>query len=194
MHMACVSPFSRCLCVAGLEQHTESPAALLEESPVSVFPCPAQMARESFLGRQFGKKPAAPKQRSKGSVVLNKPVTFHAKVKSSGYGSAKPQGPRLDLQGPFSKPKPARQKSAEPRVRIAKTYPVDCAPLSAHQPQHDLPEPVHLGAPINCLSFDSGGKLLCTGSNDCTARLLRLPCSRQPRQSTSGCAGTRGAG
>eukprot|EP00658_Telonema_sp_P-2_P011619 TRINITY_DN14437_c0_g1_i2.p1 TRINITY_DN14437_c0_g1~~TRINITY_DN14437_c0_g1_i2.p1 ORF type:complete len:379 (-),score=61.74 TRINITY_DN14437_c0_g1_i2:30-1166(-) len=64
------------------------------------------------------------------------------------------------------------------RYHQAREYPVDCGLLSTHQPQNDLAEPPHLGAAINSVCFDSAGKLLCIASNDCTARVLRLPCSR----------------
>ena len=91
-------------------------------APVSVFPVSA--SNETFLTRHFGPKPKqsnhtsskanlAKARRPSGSrgVVMNQPVTFNRKIRSSGYGNATKQpGHHLNLQGPFTKQPPKTQK------------------------------------------------------------------------------------
>lgn len=80
----------------------------------------------------------------------NLPVTFHRKVKSSGYGMVQPP-----VRLGHAKPAPVRvTKPAPPSALLARhvasmrQYPLDCAPPAAPQPQHALPgnAPLHSGA------------------------------------------------
>lgn len=109
------------------------------------------------------------------------PVTFHRKVKSSGYGLV--HGPtRLGSSRP-SPVKVAHNQTPGTKVfmmtKAMRQYPLSCGPLTCGQEQHTLPgrAPVHGGAIVSMTYAPDGGRLLTCGG-DKMARSLRLPLSR----------------
>lgn len=109
----------------------------------------------------------------------DKPVTFHARVRSSGYGSAAPFGlakPRTSLRdrkmGGVALSKPAASPA------FLKEYPVACGLLQHFQPQHALPRhALHAGAILH-VEFASDAKWLATSGSDRVAQVCKLPFSR----------------
>eukprot|EP00878_Enallax_costatus_P040961 GHUV01047382.1.p1 GENE.GHUV01047382.1~~GHUV01047382.1.p1 ORF type:complete len:318 (+),score=81.62 GHUV01047382.1:558-1511(+) len=122
-----------------------------------------------------------PKSSSKGQLP-EKPVTFHKKIKSSGYGivqpkmklgQAKPAPIKVGLQGNKGPQLLAHQLAAD------RQYPMDSGPPVTPLPEQALPndEPVH-GGGILQVAFALDGCRLLTGSTDRTARCLWLPVSK----------------
>jgi WD40 repeat protein len=109
-------------------------------------------------------------KKSKG-VVQSKPVTFHSRVKSSGYGSVAP------VRTMFGKKLPVKPK-AKPVSPDERSYPVDCDMLNNFQKQHSvLPAPLHGGAILKAsYSHDATRVLSC--SMDGTARITKLPIAK----------------
>ena len=149
--------------------------AEVDDPEISVFPI-ASAPASSFLTTRWGPKAnpesgrssisrSKPRRGSLGSVsgasvkkgsmgkVLDKPVTFNKKVKSSGYGES------ASHQAWKSKPGPFQDKSNTSRTRKSGTsgsrasgggigrhlreYPVGCGPLVIHQAKHALASPPH---------------------------------------------------
>ncbi|DBA03491.1 TPA: hypothetical protein N0F65_002899 [Lagenidium giganteum] len=115
---------------------------------------------------------------------LDKPVTFHTRVKSSGYGAAAPfAAKKKTIQDRKTPPKrsPSRdqQHGASPRLdTFLKEYPIDCGLLQHYQQQHALPpRTLHQGA-IHHIEFSHDAKWLATGGSDNVAQVCKLPFSR----------------
>ncbi len=71
------------------------------------------------------------------AMTMNKPVTFHSRVKSSGYGKIEP----LKFLGKQVQSR-AVQKKGHGKLktgRLLKSYPVDCEPVHQFQDHHALP-------------------------------------------------------
>lgn len=136
----------------------------------------------SARARSAGSAASPSKNGGKGGL-MNHPVTFHKKVKSSGYGFV--QGP-IKLGRP--PPAPVKVNSRPPLggggggkgLLTARAYPTDAGPPVQHQPQHALPgnAPTHSGAVVR-LAFSPDASRLLTASADKTARAMRLPLSRR---------------
>ncbi|GLI68282.1 hypothetical protein VaNZ11_012640 [Volvox africanus] len=126
--------------------------------------------------------PAANKSGKVASGIKNQPVTFHNKIKSSGYGfmQAPTQLGRAPPP-PVKLPSRAAAVSSVGRHMVeSRQYPLDCGPLVAHQPRNALAggQPVHPGGAIVRVAFSSDASRLLTASANRTARVLKLPVSR----------------
>jgi WD40 repeat protein len=118
--------------------------------------------------------------------ILDKPVTFHTRIKSSGYGSSpSPFGTRKIPPKARTK---ARNSIAESRASGAsstslvgtylKEYPTHCGLLQHHQAKHALPpKTLHHGAILH-IEYSSDAKWLATSGNDRVAQVCKLPFSR----------------
>lgn len=126
--------------------------------------------RTSAKGRASGGSWEVPKiSKTKGGKIQDMPVTFHDRIKSSGYGQNKPkqlsfaekakQKPSASTKGTgaevysdrttaahtglrsVSAPRNGRigGKAGATTGRLIRAYPVECGPCLSHQPQHDYP-------------------------------------------------------
>lgn len=124
-------------------------------------------ARTSTKGRASGTSWETPKVDKTSGKVRDMPVTFHDRVKSSGYGQNKPKQlsfaakakarPMLSTKGTgadvyndrttvaqpslrsVSAPRHGKKSNAVPVGRLIRSYPTDCQPTLAHMPQNDFP-------------------------------------------------------
>ncbi|KAG2486748.1 hypothetical protein HYH03_014550, partial [Edaphochlamys debaryana] len=123
-----------------------------------------------------------PSAGGKGGSVLDKPVTFHSKIKSSGYGFVQaPHQLGRAPPKPVKLPPKAQASSSVSRYTVeARQYPLDAGPLTAHQPRNALPgnAPVHPGGAIVRIAYSSDASRLLTASVCKTARVMKLPLSR----------------
>jgi WD40 repeat protein len=109
---------------------------------------------------------------NKKSLTADKPIVFHSRIKSSGYGSAKPQ------YGIGARKSAVKKSSSGSGISKAeKKYPVDCVLMTEYQPEHASPTPLHSG-PISRLCYSSDAQRLLTASFDMTARISRLPLAK----------------
>ncbi|KAH8069625.1 hypothetical protein JL720_11927 [Aureococcus anophagefferens] len=103
--------------------------------------------------------------KTKRKPGMDMPITFHAKVRSSGYGP----GPGTRRSKP-----PARRRDDAP------DYPVDCGPLDAHQPQrgaaHDYALPT--SAALLGVEFSSDARCVVAASSGGAPVALRLPVAK----------------
>ncbi|KAK1939300.1 WD repeat-containing protein 27 [Phytophthora citrophthora] len=122
---------------------------------------------------------SAKKMPPKGAKSLDKPVTFHTRIKSSGYGSS---------PGPFGVRRTARKSLTDSRTKSSnsstsvgqylKEYPTNCGLLQHYQPKHELPpKTLHQGAILH-IEYSSDAKWLATSGNDRIAQACKLPFSR----------------
>lgn len=115
--------------------------------------------------------------------AADKPVTFHTRIRSSGYGAAAPFGakpkPRTSIQARKTPPRSARLSPGKAAATaFLKEYPVNCGLLQHFQQQHALPRnALHEGA-IHHVEFSSDAKWLATSGSDRVAQVCRLPFSR----------------
>jgi len=115
-------------------------------------------------------------------------VTFHRKVKSSGYGFVQPPV-RLGHAKPAPMrvaPRPSAPAAAGFGGAGGRAYPVACPPPVEPQPRNALPggAPLHNGAVVRLAYSGDAGRLL-TASADKTARVLKLPLARFGGEGTS---------
>lgn len=123
-----------------------------------------------------------PLKSSKGEII-DQPVTFHSRIKSSGYGVADASGNRWKQKKQSNQ---YRSKSApRPSVVTDRTtvasrlrmYPRDCGPLTQLQEYNNYPPTVSTirQSPILRLNFSSDGTMigLVSASND--VGTLRTP-------------------
>ncbi|EEY69337.1 uncharacterized protein PITG_05562 [Phytophthora infestans T30-4] len=123
-----------------------------------------------------------PPKRSKG---LDKPVTFHTRIKSSGYGSFTPFDSRRTPPKLLSKTRKSlsnnRTKDSNSFTSVGsylKEYPTNCGLLQHYQPKHALPpKALHQGAILH-IEYSSDAKYLATSGNDRVAQVCKLPFSR----------------
>ncbi|KAE9347594.1 hypothetical protein PR003_g6852 [Phytophthora rubi] len=126
---------------------------------------------------------SARKTPPKGANNLDKPVTFHTRIKSSGYGSAAtlrrtPPKSRMVARKPNSG---SRSKGAGSSTLVGsylKEYPMNCGLLQHYQPKNSLPpKTLHQGAILH-VEYSSDAKWLATSGNDRVAQVCKLPFSR----------------
>ena len=91
------------------------------------------------------------------------PVTFHSRIKSSGYGVQTKRRPQQN------------EKPVIPRRRRRSPYPIDCGLLSLHQPQHD----VSVSGPIRTISIAGDARSLAVTSSDGAVTVRKLPIARR---------------
>ncbi|GFR52879.1 hypothetical protein Agub_g15511, partial [Astrephomene gubernaculifera] len=132
-------------------------------------------------------KPSSKGPGGGGSGVRNQPVTFHAKVKSSGYGFVHPTTQLGRAPPPPVKVgRSAAASSVGRQLLESRQYPADCGPLTTHQSRNSLPggEAVHPGGAIVRIAFSSDASRLLTASVGRSARVLKLPLSRWAGEGT----------
>ncbi|KAJ9518705.1 hypothetical protein QJQ45_018715 [Haematococcus lacustris] len=136
--------------------------------------------------------------RGRGQAGANQPVTFHRKVKSSGYGFVHPAA-RLGRPPPSPvsvRTRPCAASTVAKHLLQARQYPVSSGPPAHPQPQHCLPgqAPLHQGALLR-LRFSGDASRLLTCSADRTARVIKLPLAKhQVKHPSSGSARLWNAG
>ncbi|RLN97215.1 hypothetical protein BBJ28_00021168 [Nothophytophthora sp. Chile5] len=119
----------------------------------------------------------------KGAKNLDKPITFHSRVKSSGYGSATSSfGTKRTPPKPRKSRLEARTKATTPPTTpveaYMKEYPTNCELLQHFQPKHALPpRTLHHGAILH-IEYSSDAKWLATSGGDRVAQVCKLPFSR----------------
>jgi hypothetical protein len=125
--------------------------------------------------------------KTKQGGLVDLPVTFHCRVKSSGYGkpdvqhnrwkqTRHPGGPQRSKSAPRST-KTSDRTTVASRIRM---YPKDCGPLNKHQPYNDYPPKVSnipLVPHMN-IKFTEDGSLLGVVSGGNTVGTLKTPISR----------------
>ncbi|KAF1324609.1 G-protein beta wd-40 repeats containing protein, partial [Globisporangium splendens] len=118
--------------------------------------------------------------KKKAGKSLDKPITFHSRVKSSGYGASLPfgMGKRTSIQ---DRKTPASARSLKPPAVVdafLKEYPMQCGMLQHFQQKHELPcSTLHNGA-IHHIEFSHDAKWLATSGQDKVAQVCKLPFSR----------------
>ena len=116
-------------------------------------------------------------RRSSPVDVKAKPVTFHSKIKSSGYAASVPWSVQQKQKAQkVAKAKAAASKSPPAVVEFDVTSPLPTKESSELNALVDQ-RPVHNGA-VTALAFDSAGKALFSGSSDTTVHGLRFPLKR----------------
>eukprot|EP00741_Cyanophora_paradoxa_P003060 tig00000663_g2971.t1 len=153
---------------AGEELSVWPRGPLPEASPLRYELPPAEGA-----GAAAGAKGGAG-AKGKGKGAGDKPVTFHSRIKSSGYGAEVPWSV-AQAQKEKAKKAAAAAAAAERAPVGSKQYPTSCGPLVF--PQENRGGAVH-GGPIARLVYSGDGKTLATASADRTARTLKLPAGR----------------
>ncbi|GLC47410.1 hypothetical protein PLESTB_001960900 [Pleodorina starrii] len=144
-----------------------------------------------FTSPSTGRRPPPPSSSSSSPsskpvkpapAIKNQPVTFHSKIKSSGYGFVQPSTQLGRAPPPPVKlsARPSAVSSVGRHLVEARQYPADCGPLTAHQPRNALPggQAVHPGGAIVRIAYSSDASRLLTASANRTARVLKLPVSR----------------
>ncbi|GLD93195.1 hypothetical protein PINS_up001787 [Pythium insidiosum] len=123
-----------------------------------------------------GRRTPPPKKGDKKAVV-DKPITFRTRIRSSGYGATAPFG----VKRPSSADKKKRSSTATTTASVdsfLKEYPKDCGVLQHYQSKHALPpKTLHHGA-IHHIEFSPDAKWLASAGNDKLALVSRLPFSR----------------
>lgn len=121
---------------------------------------------------------AGSKLPKKGAKNLDKPVTFHTRIKSSGYGSAAPFGSKTKRTSIHDRKTLPRSKQPAATDAFLKEYPSQCSLLQHFQQKHALPRnTLHSGA-IHHIEFSSDAKWLATCGSDRVAQVCKLPFSR----------------
>ncbi|KAL4175706.1 hypothetical protein KRP22_000668 [Phytophthora ramorum] len=122
----------------------------------------------------------------KGPKNLNQPVTFHTRIKSSGYGSSSssfgsrrtPPKPRTTSRKSISDTRAKGGASSASVGLYLKEYPTSCGLLQHYQPKHALPpKALHHGAILH-IEYSSDAKWLATSGTDRVAQICKLPFSR----------------
>ncbi|TPX68688.1 hypothetical protein SpCBS45565_g02904 [Spizellomyces sp. 'palustris'] len=152
----------------GLKQHNDLAFEILAALPF--HPSSPLKTKAKPTTPSCTSKPINAKGRSKtNGIVQNKPVTFHAQVKSSGY-SEKSTSNRLFGRKPATRPAKRRTDASEIR------YPCDSEPPVKPD---KLPPAVNHSKPITCVKFNASGSACATASSDGTARYHRTPLSSE---------------
>jgi len=188
-------------------KHTKvSPLAAPNTAPP---PTPAALRGASAKSTSPSKNPntwETPQKDKKSGKILNQPVTFHSRIKSSGYGQS-PQG-ALEKMEKKRKEKnlaiarerqketlsrsvtaPARSgasastggtagaNAAASNVPRLRRYPVDCAAITVHQ-AHNQFTAASMAGPLHRVSFNGDGSLFGVATSDSTVSTLKAPISR----------------
>lgn len=121
---------------------------------------------------------AGSKLPKKGAKNLDKPVTFHTRIKSSGYGTTPPFGTTNRTSIHDRKTPPRSKQPLAATDAFLKEYPSQCGLLQHFQQKHALPRnTLHSGA-IHHIEFSSDSKWLATCGSDRVAQVCKLPFSR----------------
>eukprot|EP00002_Diphylleia_rotans_P035481 TRINITY_DN7750_c0_g1_i1.p1 TRINITY_DN7750_c0_g1~~TRINITY_DN7750_c0_g1_i1.p1 ORF type:complete len:881 (+),score=138.30 TRINITY_DN7750_c0_g1_i1:71-2713(+) len=161
---------------------TTAPVTELMDATVSVFPTkPA--AASSYLNTEFiqkietkpdpkgqkklGRSISSSALKDKSGKVVDKPVTFHNRIKSSGYGSTPP----VILKG-----KQVLKRSGSSSSLLERKYPVNCNPPHIPQPRA-ASIPPHTGAILRVV-YSNSGERIASCSSDKVVREVKLPLAK----------------
>ena len=126
----------------------------------------------------------------KSGRIVDQPLTFHARIKSSGYGQQPAQKMQQRKPGKIALPATLRSSSAPKAAgrqrdimpssssegARLRSYPMDCGPTTQHQPHNDHPA----AAPVFGLAFCNDASQLVLHTADATPTTVRLPVHRFP--------------
>ena len=166
-----------------------------QDSALGVAMLEGPIGRGLRLSAQCSEGPSQSRsQDRKKGPLMDQPVTFHTRIKSSGYGSPGPnRGGRAAKRGSRSPGSRGRggglnvNTAAERRERV--NYGHDGPPIEP-QPQHTIVG-LHNG-PISCVTFSADGSRIATSSADTTAHITRLPVSKHKGDAGVTCTGHTG--
>jgi WD40 repeat protein len=154
---------------------------------------PVLKSESSTASSKAGSSSSYSSLSSSKRVMQNKPVTFHTKVRSSGYGPEPPRQmfkPRTNggasAGGKALKKPPSSGGGGGGGAGGAKLqYPSSSDPPVFFQAKHQLAggAPLHHAAVLRC-AYSPDGSRLVTASVDKTARVLRLPLARHAGDGT----------
>lgn len=177
-----------------------SPKAKLDPYAVPVAP----LRRASSAAANNWETPKKDKQ----GKLMDQPITFQRKIKSSGYGQIpqdsyerkkffqqqeaqkKQAAATKALQRSLSAPRGGGGRSSTtgaadgtgsmmaPRGAHIRSYPLDCLPMQAHQPENDITT----SFPVHSITFSEDGSLLGVATADSAVITVRLPASRYGRE------------
>jgi len=128
--------------------------------------------------------------RVEGGKIVDLPVTFQTKIKSSGYGQDPLSATAKGGRGPRRRTgngttQAQRRTSSAPESdamgRRLRIYPTDCSPMATHQPQNDFSSPSAAGsdaAPIYDIQYSGDASFLAIATADTAVTSLRLPIGR----------------
>lgn len=149
-----------------------------------VDPCESSPLRSSHLsGGDCSEKTSSNGKAGQGnpsSKNLNKPVTFHKIIRSSGYGASAPRRPAwANKRGAKSKVARGIGEALKNRLAEEQLYPRDCGLINELVELGDAIQNKmsHAGAALK-VAFSTDGSLLGSCSTDKSARVMRLPIGR----------------
>ncbi|PFX32770.1 WD repeat-containing protein 27 [Stylophora pistillata] len=163
--------------IRGAEMATNTAVTVLSSAPLcSNSPLKAELVPKTATKQRQKQKPSTKGMKTE---VFDQPLTFHSKVKSSGYSSSAARSKMFSPSTSASKPKKA---SAFPLKKAASTslcsgaslkeYPMDSeAPTDL---QHKLSH-TEKPAPINCIVFSDDGKHIACGLANKSVHMMRPP-------------------
>ena len=140
---------------------------------VSVFPS-GPPTSESILCKDFKKAEVKSKGSHRGSK-LDKPITFHSKVRSSGYGTTLPPIPLGGRSKLKKKPTKTKPKA---KLNVDVEYPTNCGMLTYYQPRNALNADTLRVGPINFIEYSPDARSIAIAANDKGAYSLKLPFSK----------------
>eukprot|EP00762_Andalucia_godoyi_P005817 ANDGO_06924.mRNA.1 putative WD repeat-containing protein alr2800 len=172
-----------------------SPLPLVQESPIDIVERSDALSVHSphsfpdhFISsfKSADEKEKESSQKGPKRVVFpskNKPIVFHSKIRSTGYGKDVPWRPKSQSSKKLHCA--SKLDSTEDSVDLA-TYPVDGACISAMDADATAmigSGPLHNG-PIFMCRFSPDGKRLVTASGDQTLSMVRFSSQGKPKDKT----------
>lgn len=163
-------------------------------APLSLFPSAEPVPPGSALRQELRRPVTAARHKGYASTpgdsarrVQDKPVTFHSRIRSSGYGAERPAmqlGVSRRAQEKAAKLRQRRQAKARAMRALSHEYPMGCTALTVPQPQHRFEPDAARGdlPPIHSVSFSEDATLLATASADGGVRVYRLPIAQHRRR------------
>mmetsp|Transcript_5240 Transcript_5240/g.9262 ORF Transcript_5240/g.9262 Transcript_5240/m.9262 type:complete len:751 (+) Transcript_5240:258-2510(+) len=152
-----------------------------EDNFVSVFPSTDPVDKSPLRSTPMKRKRPQPAKKKR---TIDKPVTFHKTIRSSGYGSVPPvQRMFSGVVKPKRKVKGSRgiETALMSRLSDQKTYPCDCGVTRQRQTfsrDNDIEAKLAHGAAVLKVCYSPDGSLLGSCSTDKSTRVTRLPLSQ----------------
>ena len=173
---------------------TKSPLDVAVATPPKPIAATAATPSSSSSSSSSSLRPAweVPPVDKKTGRIVDQPLTFHARIKSSGYGQQPAQKMQPRKPGKIALPAPTLRSSSAPRAAgrhpaahssssssssegaRLRAYPMDCGPTTQHQPHNDLAA----GAPVFGVAFCNDASQLVLHTADATPTTVRLPVHR----------------
>jgi len=154
-----------------------------------------------LMGRGQWERPLVDKDTGK---VVDQPITFHSRIKSSGYGCTSMGQHSSSSSSTWAKSSHSRNASSQAKakakkqgggapMRHAQEYPLQCGPLVMHQPLNDVSiaeaqataagAAPPIGPPIVALAYHGSASQLAVATMDHVVKTVRLPVSKYIRSS-----------